>query len=356
VIGRLAAASNMGDHGSSDVRPPSHVNPLDGLRAAFPTASLEVVEADDPQAAAAAAAAADVAIVVVGYDFRDEGEYIGPNIASNAELAALFPPVPDELPTGLRRVPEGGDPGQVGGDRASLALRPIDEEIIEAVAGSNPQTVVALVAAGAVLTESWRARVPALLMMWYAGMEGGHALADVVTGAHNPAGRLPFSIPTTEEHLPFFDRDATAITYDRFHGQRLLDKLGERAAFPHGFGLSYTTFEIRHVELAAPSSNNVTLSVEVANTGPRDGGHVVQVYGSAFRGPYAGEQFVVGFAPVFVRAGTSARVAVDVSLLPLAAWDAASRRRVVPDVGDVELEVGAHAHDPRAQRLRLADI
>ena len=107
-----------------------------------------------------------------------------------------------------------------------------------------------MVAAGAVLTESWRARVPALLMMWYAGMEGGHALADVLTGAHNPSGRLPFSVPTAEEHLPFFDRDATAITYDRFHGQRLLDKLGVRAAFPHGFGLSYTTFEIRHVELA----------------------------------------------------------------------------------------------------------
>jgi beta-glucosidase len=355
LIGRLATAPNMGDRGSSDVRPPSHVSPLDGLRAAFPAASVQVVEVDDPQAAAAAAAAADVALVVVGYDFRDEGEYMGPDIASNRELASLFPPVPDELPRGLRETPAGGDPGQVGGDRASLTLRPVDEEIIEAVAGANPRTVVAMVAAGAVLTESWRARVPALLMMWYAGMEGGHALADVLTGAHNPSGRLPFSVPTTEEHLPFFDRDATAITYDRFHGQRLLDKLGESAAFPHGFGLSYTTFEIRHVELVDLSSGGATLSVEVANTGPRDGGHVVQVYGSASRGPYAGEQFVVGFAPVFVRAGSSAGITVEASLLPLAAWDATSRRRVLPALGDVELEVGAHAHDPRARRLRLAD-
>ena len=177
----------------------------------------------------------------------------------------------------------------------------------------------------------------------------------MLTGAHNPSGRLPFSVPTTEEHLPFFDRDATAITYDRFHGQRLLDKLGQRAAFPHGFGLSYTTFEIRHVEPARPVSDGATLSVEVVNTGQRDGGHVVQVYGTASRGPYAGEQFVVGFAPVFVQAGMSERVEVDVSLLPLAAWDADSRRRVLPDVGDVELEVGAHAHDPGAQRPRLAD-
>jgi beta-glucosidase len=110
-------------------------------------------------------------------------------------------------------------------------------------------------------------------------MEGGHALVDVLTGAHNPSGHLPFSVPTTEEHLPLFDRDATAITYDRFHGQRLLDKLGQRAAFPHGYGLSYTTFEIRRVELDQTSSGGATLIVEVANTGPRDGGHVVQVYG-----------------------------------------------------------------------------
>ena len=308
LIGRLATAPNMGDHGSSDVRPPSHVTPLDGLRAAFPTASVQVVDADDPQAAAAAAAEADVALVVVGYDFRDEGEYMGPDIAIESRAGVALPSVPDELPQGLTRGPwREGDPGQVGGDRASLTLRPvIDEEIIEAVAGANPRTVVAMVAAGAVLTESWRARVPALLMMWYAGMEGGHALADVVTGAHNPSGRLPFSVPTAAEHLPFFDRDATTITYDRFHGQRLLDKLGVRAAFPHGFGLSYTTFELRHVELAGRDSGGATLRVEVANTGPRDGIHVVQVYGSASRGPYAGEQFLVGFAPVFVRAGSSA--------------------------------------------------
>jgi beta-glucosidase len=355
LIGRLATAPNMGDHGSSDVRPPSQATPADGLRAALPNASVRIVEADDPHAAADAARDADVAIVVVGYDYRDEGEYMGPEVATNPEIASLFPPIPDVLPEGLTEPRGEGDLGQRGGDRSTLALRLIDEEIVKAVTEANPRTVVAIVAAGAVVTESWRARVPALLMTWYAGMEGGHALADVVTGAHNPSGRLPFSVPTTEEHLPSFDRDATAITYGRFHGQRLLDKLGQRAAFPHGFGLSYTTFEIRYVELADLSSGGATLCVEVANTGPRDGGHVVQVYGSASSGPYAGEQFLVGFAPVFVRAGSSVRVAVEVSLLPLAAWDAASRRRMLPAPREVELEVGAHAHDPSATRLRLAE-
>ena len=98
-----------------------------------------------------------------------------------------------------------------------LTLRSFDEEIVRAVA-AEPADRGGLVAAGAVITESWRHQVPAVLMLWYAGMEGGHALADVLTGAHNPTGRLPFSIPTSAEHLPSFDRDATAVTYDRFHG------------------------------------------------------------------------------------------------------------------------------------------
>jgi beta-glucosidase len=355
LIGRLANAPNMGDHGSSDVRPPSRATPLDGIRAAFPDSSVLLVEVDDAVEAAAAAARADVAVVVVGYNARDEGEYIGPDVMSNPELLALFPPVPAELPTALMEVPPGGDHDAPGGDRLSLALRPVDEEIIRAVAAANPNTVVAVVAAGAVLTSAWRASVPALVMMWYAGMEGGHALADVLTGAHNPTGRLPFSMPDSEEHLPFFDRNATAITYDRFHGQRLLDKLGVVAAFPHGFGLSYTTFEIRRVACSAQGDGTATLTVEVANTGDRDGGHVVQVYGSTASGPYAGEHMLVGFEPVFVPARSSVPVAVEVSLRPLAAWDATTRRRVLPAPSDVELEVGAHAHDTRAVRLRLRD-
>ena len=104
-------------------------------------------------------------------------------------------------------------------------------------------------------------------MMWYAGMEGGHALADVLRGAQNPSGRLPFSIPTSEAHLPLFDRDATAITYDHFHGQRLLDRLGVGAAFPHGFGLSYTTYEVRRAEVRPAEAGRYAVSVEVANTG-----------------------------------------------------------------------------------------
>src|SRR6185312_499467 len=150
----------------------------------------------------------------------------------------------------------GGEPGATatamgtaeGGDRASLRLRPIDEEIIIATAAANPRTVVVVVTAGAVITERWRTKVPATVISWYSGCEGGHALADVLLGRVDASGRLPYSIPTSEDHLPFFDRNATSIVYDRWFGQRLLDRDGHAAAYPLGFGLSYTSFRIDQVE------------------------------------------------------------------------------------------------------------
>jgi beta-glucosidase len=356
VVGRLAVEANIGDLGSSAVRPPSTVSPADGIRDAFPNVTVSVVSDDEPAAVAGAASRADVAIVVVGYTAADEGEFMGDPMSDPA-LMALFPPMPadfDVTPL-LERAGDLTAPrASRGGDRQSLRLRPVDEDLIVAVAAANPRTVVAIVAAGAVITEAWRQQVPATLMMWYAGMEGGHALADVLTGRHNPSGRLPFSVPASEGHLPFFDRDATSITYDRYHGQRLLDRLGVAAAYPHGFGLSYTTFEIASATPVEVSPERVRLRVDVRNTGERDGRHVVQVYGRRSTGAYRGELLLAGFAVADVPAGGATEVTIDVSPLALAEWDPSVRRRVLPAVNDVTLEVGAHAHDPEAVVVELA--
>jgi beta-glucosidase len=361
VLGRLAVEPNMGDLGSSAVRPPSAVTPVDGVLAAFPDASVTVVVDDDPTAGAHAAADAEVAIVVAGYTAAEEGEFIDTAMMGAPEIVGLFPPPPDG--TDLAALFSAGahestDRGMtaVGGDRASLRLRPVDEEIIAAVVAANPRTVVVLVAAGAVIAEAWRTAVPATLLMGYAGMEGGHALADVLTGRRNPSGRLPYSVPRSEEHLPFFDREATAITYDRWHGQRLLDRLGVDAAYPHGFGLSYTEFEISGVTVVATSPESVRLRVTVANAGAHDGHHVVQVYGRRSTGAYAGELLLAGFAVVEVPVGQQREVEVDVSLVALAEWDASTRRRVCPDLAAVTLEVGAHAHDPAAICVRAVRV
>ncbi|MGY5885049.1 beta-glucosidase [Modestobacter lacusdianchii] len=347
VIGRLATEVNQGDHGSSDVRPPHSTTPLEGITAAFPGARVVHVADDDPAAAGEAARQADVAIVVAGFTAEDEGEYVGSDTMNDPDLLALYPPRPDGVrATGDEVVMTAGE--GFGGDRDSLRLRPEQEEVIRATVAANPRTVVTMVAAGPVLTEAWRREVPAVLLQWYAGMEGGPALGDVLTGAAEPAGRLPFSVPTSEEHLPFFDRDATAITYDRWHGQRLLDRLGVEAAYPHGFGLSYTSFTIGDV-----TADGSTVTATVTNTGDRDGRHVVQVYGRTGTGGYAGERMLVGFRSVAVPAGQSVLVQVPVSLLALARWDDDRRERVLPDAADVELQVGAHATDPQAVALRL---
>lgn len=221
VIGRLATEANLGDNGSSKVRAPSHTNPVDGIRAAFPYALITVVADDDPAAAALAARGADVVIIIAGFTAAEEGEFITPDTSARPELLALYPPRPPRPPRSdnderLRAIarsarhtsgsgaPEGGREG----DRSSLRLRPVDEEIIHAVAGSNPRTVVALVTAGAVLTEAWRHEVPAALVIWYPGMEGGHALADVLTGRHTPPGdcrtrsRHPRTICRTSTGMP----------------------------------------------------------------------------------------------------------------------------------------------------------
>lgn len=97
MIGRLATKPNMGDAGSSNVRAPSHVTPLDGIRAAFPDAEIVLVTDADVDQAGAAAANADIAIVIAGYDEKDEGEFFAPALDSNPELRELYPPLPPKF-------------------------------------------------------------------------------------------------------------------------------------------------------------------------------------------------------------------------------------------------------------------
>ena len=168
-----------------------------------------------------------------GKTFRDE---------LYPEYKANRPPMPDELAPGFSeafaRRGDGGGIGQ-GGDRRSLHLRADDEALIEAVAAANDRVVVVVMCASAVLMHTWQHLVPGIVILWYPGMEGGHALADIVLGRAAPTGRLPFAIPTSADHLPPFDPAATQITYGPLFGQRLLDHLGVEAAYPFGFGLTY---------------------------------------------------------------------------------------------------------------------
>ena len=364
VIGELADAVNLGDGGSSDVWDLDAVPVLDGLRGAAADPSL-VVHDDgrDPARAATVAADADTAIVVVGYTHLDEGEYIG---ATDPELAALFPPADDpELVERFRasvadlppteqpsRLAERARGFSTGGDRASLRLRDAEVDLIRVVAAANPRTVVVIQAGSAVVVSDWIDEVAAVAQAWYGGCQAGPGLADVVFGAVPPSARLPFSVPVDEADLPPFDRDATSFRYDRWHGWWHLRRSGRAAAFPFGFGLGYTTFEVPgddvRVELRGADQSGADAIVvrgSVRNTGDRDGADVVQVYGR-LPDPEAPER-LVGFARVEVPAGGSTPFRIEVPLDRLATRDPAAHRWVPPS-GVQELTVARHADDPDA--------
>jgi len=354
VVGRLADSVNLGDAGSSDVWDLECATVLDGLRAAVG----DVVHDDgtDPDRAATVAAGADAAVVVVGYTYLDEGEYIG---ESSPDLLALFPPgdepdVVDRFQASLADLPPTTKPdrlksrGQVGfglgGDRTSLRLHTDDVELIRAVAATNPRTVVVLQSGSAVVCSEWLDAVPAVAQAWYGGCQAGPGLADVLLGDVNPSGRLPFSVPVEEDDLPVFDRDATTFCYDRWHGWWHLGRTGRTAAFPFGFGLSYTTFAIGGAEVSA-ADGAVHVRGAVRNTGERDGADVVQIY-VGLPDPDAPPR-LVGFARVEVPAGGHARFDVAVPVERLATRDP-EQHAWTPAAGRHRFVVARYAGDPDA--------
>ncbi|KAI9037075.1 glycoside hydrolase family 3 protein [Aspergillus affinis] len=356
VVGRLANIANTGDKGSSQTFSPHVITPLEGVQKAFPNA--EVIHAVSLEEAKHAAAQVDVVICVVGFDHEDEGEYCIPALRENPSLRAVFPPTngPEDERIKEMYEKEGDDQGTgmttgVGGDRKSLRLRPSEEELIREVTKSNPRTVVSVIAAGTVMMESWRKLPSSILLSWYSGCEGGHGLTDVLLGKIDASGRLPFAIPTDEAHLPFFDRDASEIRYDRWFGQHLLDKLEVAPAFPFGFGLSYTEFSIQNVtcEKKADSAEEFEVRIQVKNVGSVQGRFVAQVYGLPSV-PDLPTRILLGFAPKDINPAEQVNITVTASLRPLQKWVAGGF--VLPK-GKVEIEVGQFSGDKQGRKTVL---
>lgn len=319
VVGELADLANLGDAGSSNIRfTPDPVTPLAGLRVAFGADNVLYSETDPT-----IAATADVAVVVVGYTRDDEGEYIGAGM--NAVTGQLAPPV-DHPVLGFSDQEQqerfgsifaesagiGGGGAEIGGDRDSLRLSPEHESLIERTRAVCPDVIVAVVAGSAVVMP-WLETVPAAVMTWYAGSEGGNALADVLVGTAEPGGRLPFAVPVDEADLVAFDKNATEFGYGLLHGQWHLDATTTPAHLPFGHGLGYTSFA-----LDASAVTNGMATVSVTNVGRRSGATVVQVYagvpGSAhLRAP----RRLVGFQKVTAEPGTQQTVSIELDVAAL---------------------------------------
>ncbi|MFN8023412.1 MAG: glycoside hydrolase family 3 N-terminal domain-containing protein [Acidimicrobiales bacterium] len=358
VLGALADRVNIGDGGSSDVWDLDCHSVLDGLRTTF----VDVTHDDgtDLERAAALAGAAEVAVVVVGYTYRDEGEYIG---ETDPSLGSLFPPgdepdVVDLFEASLAELPPTVKPDRygerprgfsIGGDRASLRLTEHDVALVAAVVAANPRTVVVLQAGSAVVVRDWVDRVPALVQAWYGGSRAGEGLADVLTGAVVPSARLPFTVPADEAHLPSFDRDATRAVYDRWHGWWRARRDGHEPEFAFGHGLSYTTFELADASVER-RGDELVVRARLHNTGEVDAADVVQVY-AELPDPDAPVR-LVAFARVHAPAGGVVPVEVLVPTSRLDTRDPATRSWRAA-AGAHRLHVARSAADPGALTLAI---
>lgn len=360
VIGRLADTPNTGDDGSSNTRPAYVVTPLEGIQAALK--GQAVVLSDDGsnlERAKATAQAADAVVLVVGYDHKDEGEFLDPDTMQ--DLAFLFPtPSPEETAIAQEFIQTiAGQPDDEflsGGDRDRLTLHPDDEALIQAIAAVNPQTIVAIMGGSGVIMEAWRERVPAILMLWYPGMEGGHAMADILLGRVNPSGKLPLVIPKRAEDLPFFDKNATEIEYDLWHGYRKLERDGNTPAFSFGFGLSYTSYRYANLTLTRnqlDTSETLQVSLDVSNTGAYAGEEVVQLYVSAISSTVERvPKELKAFTRIALQPGETKIVQLSVPISQLAYYDETQADFVVEPL-EYELFVGTHSLDQHALKARF---
>jgi beta-glucosidase len=337
VLGKLADQQNTGDHGSSRVYAPYVITPLEGLKKYFGQ-GVEILHRDESQLAEAKELAAEVdcVIIIAGNDFNDEGEFISPGGVEEMSSAlvtgyrnmgqpikAILLKMMTNLVASSFQSKDGSIPG---GDRQSLSLKPEQSELIQNVAGINPNTVVCLVCGSMVMIEDWADHVPALLYSWYAGMEGGTALAKLLFGDVNPSGKLPFTIPSSADQLPYFSSTDREISYDLYHGYTLLDKKGIQPAYPFGFGLSYTTYTYHDLRVEK-KGQDLHVTVRVSNSGSRDGEEVVQAYvGMENSKVERQKKLLKGFEKVAIPAGATVNVAISIPLDELRYYDVSEKR------------------------------
>jgi len=193
--------------------------------------------------AVAAANEADVVILVIGLSQRLEGE---------------------EMPIKIE--------GFSGGDRTNLNLPEVQEELLDAVAATGKPVIVVLTNGGALSVNKAQEKAAAVVLAGYGGQQGGNAVADVLFGDFNPAGRLPVTYYKSIEQIPAFENyDMAGKTYRFFTLEPL---------YPFGYGLSYTTFSYSGLLIPerAVAGNEITVKVTVTNTGKVEGEEVVQLY------------------------------------------------------------------------------
>jgi beta-glucosidase len=223
--------------------------------------------------------------------------------------------------------------GFAGGDRTSLDLPEPQQKLLERVAAVGKPTVLVLMN-GSALSVNWAdANVPAIVEAWYPGGDGGHAVARLLAGDYSPAGRLPVTFYKSAADLPpFEDYAMKGRTYRYFKGDVL---------YPFGHGLSFTTFDYSNARVSAPSvdaTGEVTVSVDVTNSGKMDGDEVVQLYLTHPDQKGAAIRALKGFERINLKKGETRTVTFKLDQRALSTVDLAGKRRV--SAGKVDVWVG----------------
>ena len=262
-----------------------------------------------------------------------------------------------------------------GYDRTTIALPGDQDELVRRVAAVNKNTIV-IVNTGAPVAMPWVDDVAGVIQIWFGGEGMAEALTDVLTGVTEPSGRLPTSFPKRIEDTPAFDNfpgENNQVRYGEglFVGYRWYHRRSIAPAFPFGFGLSYTTFEMAvptisaHTVSAAELAKgaNVTVTVPVKNTGSRRGASVVQCYiapptGSLVRP----QQELKGFAKLWIEPGATADATLTLDFRSFAGWDAGdvyrSQHQATATGALVEVDVsdsGSWVVTPGTYVIRIAD-
>lgn len=238
-----------------------------------------------------------------------------------------------------------------GRDRTTLDLPGSQEQLLEAMYRANPRTVAIIMSGGPVSVKWASLNVPAILAAWYPGEEAGTALARILFGDYNPAGRLPYTVYDSVDQIPPQDEyDITkGYTYMYFTG---------KPQFPFGHSLSYTHFRYSGPQVTpahTSAAGAVTVSVLVQNTGTRPGAEVVQLYvheaASAVKRP---TKELRGFQRIGLRVGERRPVTFSLPASDLAYYDTAAKKFTVKP-GRFDIMIGSSSEDIRARSVLRVD-
>lgn len=314
VIGAAADAKPKAEGGgSSGVVAPYVVTPLQGIQKRAGGVDVSYADGSSMQAAAATAQKAQVAIVFVN---TDETE---------------------------------------GDDRSNLELPHDQDKLVTTVAAANPNTIVVLDTGGPVLMP-WVDKVRGVVEAWYPGQEDGNAIAAVLFGDINPAGKLPLTFPQTADKIPTASpRQWPGVNGDSTYsekrevGYRWYDAQHVDPLFPFGFGLSYTTFRLSHLSvtpqrLDAKGYSLVRAAVDVTNTGKRAGAEVVQVYVEQPTQNQEPPHQLRAFARVMLQPGQTQRVSLTLDRRAFSIFDSHANAWTTP-AGTYRVLTGTSSRD-----------